>query len=68
MTDEAWKEAVDDAYKLGIKEGLEGIDHCFNPFTDGRGKSIDINDDRMKAWSKGWMEVHCQGAGSQPSL
>jgi hypothetical protein len=52
---DAWQEAVEAAYKLGIRECQEGVDHCFNPFLH------DINGDRKEAWSKGWLEENFRG-------
>ncbi len=58
-----WAEAVEAAYKLGIRDGQEGIDFCFNPYVDGKGQCIDINNDRKDAWAKGWMEIHEKSKG-----
>ena len=47
---DAWREAVEAAYKLGVRDCQEGVDHCFNPFNQ------DMNVERREAWWKGWME------------
>ncbi len=49
---DAWQEAVEAAYKLGIRECQEGVDYCFNTYL------VDINNERKEAWSKGYLEEH----------